>query len=170
MRTIFNKFIQMHAGGQVNLETANIEVMLYKGLPPSEDYNFLSEMALADNELQGVGYSRKPLLNKTLLRDDATNSINFSADSVAWNDLYSNGNITGHLFYIKNTNDGDSVPVLFSNEGGYPLVMNGGKYELSIVEPILTIQQSKDPKAIEILLLNLTDTEKVAQLKALFGV
>lgn len=172
MKIFFNKFLQMKETGQVNLATAQVKVLLWAGAtPPDEDADSLSELTLASNELSAQGYSRKTLTNQSVQRDDTDDEINFFADNISWPDLH--GNFTGHLYFIQLTDDSDSYPVLFSNDGGYPYEMNGGTYTIPVVEPIYTLKQSKEPETIAILQAATTDAEKITgfnNLKTLYGV
>lgn len=95
--------------GAITLDTADIRVLLVNsGYVFSAAHAFVSDIVF---EIGGVGYSRKPLLNKVLIENDITSRITFDADNVTWTTASFSGSGLGDgtpdsaIIYVEGSSD-----------------------------------------------------------------
>lgn len=113
--------------GTLDFANDTIMAMLYRPTftyIPTADY-LVTAVA---HEVSGVGYSRKVLVNKTVVRDDLTNAGVFSADNLTWSPLDA-GSVAGVLLYKLVTDDTDSI-LLGAYDLALPYMTNSGAFTI----------------------------------------
>lgn len=93
-----------------------------------QDVDFLADFTTL-GELVCTGYARQPLAGLTDTRDDANNRGKFSADDTAFGNLGGavNDTIGAILLYQHVSNDADSRPLIYADNGGadFSILTNG---------------------------------------------
>jgi len=93
----------------------------------------LSGYTLLD-ELDAVGYARKPLVNAALVEDGPGNKVEIHADNLVFAGLATGTRqVVGALVYSHVTNDADSVPIAFLDGVDFPL--DGAGADLTLAFP-----------------------------------
>lgn len=78
------------------------------------------------DEMDGPGYVRQALANQTRTRNDANDRTEGSHDVVTWTALGAGTRqVIGMVYYSHVTNDADSIPLFYVDEGGFPFAANG---------------------------------------------
>lgn len=95
--------------------------------PTSRDAAVLADISpLA--EFDGIGYERKPIVNPTITYDDVDGKVIYRMDTVEWDNVGGGtGPIAGVLMYLENTNDSDSVPLIYWDKNNLPAAHPGGR-------------------------------------------
>lgn len=79
------------------------------------------------DEMDGANYVRKPLANQAVSEDGGGNRGEFTADPVTWTALGAGTRqVQGMVVYRHVTNDADSIPIAWIEDGGFPFTANGG--------------------------------------------
>lgn len=84
------------------------------------------------DESDGANYLRQALANQTSTRVNANDRTEFNHDVIVFANLGA-GTRThiGLIYYHHVTSDADSVPLFWSDEGGFPFVSNGGNVNIT---------------------------------------
>lgn len=116
--------------GTIDLDTDSISVLLCM---TAEDLDNESEVLdlgnLTMDEMDGANYARKALASLDVSEDNTNERAEFDANDVVWSDLGAGtNNIAGALVYknVNSDNNNESIPIMFTNNGGFPIAANGG--------------------------------------------
>lgn len=121
---IYNKAKKGFVDGTIDWDGDTIKVMLVgETYTPDKDHNFVSEVV--STELSGTGYERKSLENKTVVQDDVNDVAKVDADDITWESIQA-GTAKGMVVYKQGSSDTDSILIAYIDEGGFPVVSNGG--------------------------------------------
>lgn len=121
---IYNKAKKGFVDGTIDWDNHTVKAMLVGDTyTPDKDHNFVADVVAA--ELSGTGYDRKTLANKTVTQDDVNDVAKVDADDITWTGIQA-GTAKGMVIYKEETTDADSVLIAYIDEGGFPVVSNGG--------------------------------------------
>ena len=131
---VYNHAKKMIADGSLNLLTDTIKVMLVgPSYVPNPDDDFVMASGAGDAEINGQGYEagwgktgRKTLMNKIITEDDANDRVVFDADDVLWTAINAGTVQAAILIREGASSDSTSVLVAYIDQGGFPIVTNGG--------------------------------------------
>lgn len=90
MSNILNEFRRMAFAGEISLVSADVRAMLLMEETSAESENAgVSRLShfTSLKEFDGSGYSRQPLANKSLTKDDDAGRVEYSADNLAFGNL-----------------------------------------------------------------------------------
>ena len=110
---IYNKFKQLCAKADIDLDSANIWAALLMSNTTADTDNdgdeFVGDLTTKD-ECDGANYVRKKLAGKAVNLDDGNDRAEFDADDITWTAL-GNGTraIQGVLIYVDADDDGDAA-------------------------------------------------------------
>lgn len=129
MSHFFNNAKQQISSGNLDFSTDDIRVVLVMTdttVDTEVDVTFLSAFTTLD-EMDGANYARKPFANETLTKDAPNNRSEFDADDITYTALGAGTRqVSGALLYLHVTNDADSPAVAYIDDGGFPIIANGG--------------------------------------------
>jgi hypothetical protein len=131
---VFTVITDLLAKGQLDLREAgsDLRLILLGGtstVGTQPDVTTLAGFTTL-GEVTGTGYSRKVLANQTVTKNNISNSADCDCDDVVY-DALSAGTLVGALIYLHVTNDTDSVPLVFMDQG-FPMITNGGPITLRV--------------------------------------
>ncbi|MBL4871768.1 MAG: hypothetical protein JKX72_12550 [Robiginitomaculum sp.] len=90
------------------------------------DTGFLGSFTDLD-EMDGANYARKTFASQTLTKDAPNNRSEFDADDITYTALGAGTRqVAGALIYLHVTNDADSPAIAYIDDGGFPIIANGG--------------------------------------------
>jgi hypothetical protein len=123
----------------IDFATSDLRVMLIKlkaatSTDTEQDAPFIASFTTL-GELAATNYVRKALAGKAVNEDDPGNLANMTANPVVWAALGGalNDTIGAILLFLFVTNDADSVPIAYIDNGGadFGLATNGGDITLN---------------------------------------
>jgi hypothetical protein len=150
---IYNKFLQLNASGQLDLDAAGtvLRVLLERSTStyaPNKDHDFLDSFTTGGGiEITVASYSRKTLANKAVNLDDPNDRAEFDFDDVAFGALESGQTVNGIIIYQQIGGDDltpadDPLICRIDTATGLPLILNGQAVTITInVEGLLQISQ-----------------------------
>ena len=117
----------------VNDDVRAVFCMTSTTVADEEDVTFLDQFSGAGldefdgaNSADGVFANRKALASQAVTSDDANNRAEFDATDTTWTSLGAGTrSIKGLLIYKHNTNDADSVPLMWIDDDA-PFAPTGG--------------------------------------------
>jgi len=134
---VYNRAKKEILDGTIDLVNDTIKVMLVTSSYVADDaHDFVDEAGAndpIDHELTGTGYAagfagagRKTLSAKAFAEDDANNRGEFddTAD-ITWTAIDA-GTAAAAIVYKHITSDAASVLIAYIDQGGFPVVTNGG--------------------------------------------
>jgi hypothetical protein len=114
--------------GEIDLVNDDIRVMLVMTnttADTEDDVNTISAFTTLD-EFDGAGYSRQALASQAVNEDAANNRAEFDAtDSTFSSIAVGTRQVQAAILFKHVTNDTDSVPLAFIDDGGFPFTANG---------------------------------------------
>ena len=159
MEFMFDNAANKLLKGELNLQTATLKLLLLKGTAPLKTITNLTGI----NEYDGAGYTRKTLTTVTITGGE------LSADNVFWNSINGANQITGIIVFEQKTDDADSVPIVYT-DNGFPVLLTNTRYELDL-DKLIKLAGSVVKETVNILIdANKTNETKVNELKTLYGV
>jgi hypothetical protein len=91
---------------------------------------FVSQITL--NEFDGLNYVRKALASQAVAPDAANDRVEVTANANVWTLLGpGSGTIVGAIIYAHVTNDADSIPLCWFDDGGFPKPATGSDYTVT---------------------------------------
>lgn len=138
---VYTRAAKLIMDGDIDFASADIRMLLVDSSTTADtekDIGTLSGFSTL-GELSGTGYTRKTLASKATSQDDANDRAEFDAADVTWTGLNA-GTAQAAILYLHVTNDSDSIPLLYIDTGGFPLVTNGS--DATIVWPAEGILQA----------------------------
>ena len=122
--------------GDVHFDTDDIRfIMCMTNTDADTNKDAATISALSLDEFDGGGShppsfaNRESLANQAVNEDTANDRAEFDADNHTVSSIPAGTrDIQGILVYQHNTNDADSVPLLWIDSGGYPFTANGGDF------------------------------------------
>lgn len=91
-----------------------------------EDVTTISGITTLD-EFDGSGYTRQALASEAVVADNPNDRGEFDATDATFSSIGAGTRqIAGALVYKHVTNDTDSVPMAWIDDGGFPITANGG--------------------------------------------
>lgn len=134
-----NKLRELVLGGQINLLTDTIKVMLITSAytPNADDLFVAAITGGTSKECSGTGYvagfggsGRLTVTSPSVVRDDATDTAYFDFDDPAW--AGANFGTPYYLGIIKEVTDDAHSPLLGTLSITSPVPTNGGSYTVTI--------------------------------------
>lgn len=84
------------------------------------------------DEMDGANYARQTTDNQTRTLVPANNRTEFNHDVLVFSNLGAGTRqVAGMIYYHHVTNDGNSVPLFWHDEGGFPFTANGGNVNVT---------------------------------------
>lgn len=123
---MFTKATELLLSGSLDFANDDIRIALVDATTTAvadRDAATLSGISTL-GEIAGTGYVRKVLANTVVNRDDPNNQSEFDADDVLWSAINA-GTAVAAIIYKHVTNDTDSIPLIYIDEGDFPIVTNG---------------------------------------------
>jgi len=125
------------ANGGITWVGSTLKIMLLKSTYVFNPDDLSVAVALTAGEVTGSGYTggfggggRMALANKTLVKDDANDLIQYKADPVTWPALNVGSVAACAVIFEAGGADGGSTPLVYIN-GGFPLISAGGPFVLT---------------------------------------
>ena len=109
---VYNIGKRMFVDGTLDWDSANADVriaLVRNTYIPSAGHQYVSEVAT--HEVSGTGYVRQPLMERTVVVDNATNRVYLNANPATWGGINA-GTISGALVYLH----------LGANDAANPLI------------------------------------------------
>jgi len=128
---VYTKAKHLLLAGDIDFDEAgdDIRVLLVMSnttADTEEDVDNIDAFTTLD-EYDGANYVRKALANQVTAEDEANDRGEFDADNVTWTALgVGTRQCQALLVYHHVTNDADSPPIAFIDQGGFPFDGNGG--------------------------------------------
>jgi len=122
--SVTNKLKFRLLSGAVNLDTADLRLLLLKSSTPTPDTNTVSDLTPGTNELKVGGYARQALANTTVTEDDTNDFAYLDADDVVFTSLVTGETITWAELFEFITNDAGSF--VYGNYDVTDTPTNGG--------------------------------------------
>jgi hypothetical protein len=122
--SVTNKLKFRLISGAVNLDTADLRLLLLKSSTPDPDINTVSDLTPGTNELSVAGYARQALANTTVTEDDVNDFAYLDADDVVFTSLASGQTITWAELFEFIVNDAGSF--VYGNYDVTDTPTNGG--------------------------------------------
>jgi len=122
--SVTNKLKFRLLSGAVNLDTADLRLLLLKSSTPTPDTNTVSDLTPGTNELTVGGYARQALANTTVTEDDTNDFAYLDADDVVFTSLVTGETITWAELFEFITNDAGSF--VYGNYDVTDTPTNGG--------------------------------------------
>jgi hypothetical protein len=96
-----------------------------------EDVDTISAFGTLD-EYDGAAYARQQIANQATVEDEANDRGEFDGDDVTFATLgVGTRQCQAALVYHHVTNDADSVPIAYIDQGGFPFDGNGGNVTIT---------------------------------------
>ena len=131
---VYNRGKQLLATAGVNLDTADLRVLLVKSTYTFDNnHNFVSDVIAGSLEISVSGYARQTLANTTVTEDDTNDFAYLDADDVVFTALVAGETIGGAVLYLYNAADASAAVIAF-----YDLVdtaTNGGNVTIQWATP-----------------------------------
>lgn len=128
MSFYYTRALAKFMSGDIVLSTQDIRVLIVMTnttCDSEEDTEFISGFTTLD-EMDGANYVRKALANEAVVADLPNDRGEFYADDVVWSQLGAGTRqMAGIVVYKHVTGDGDSIPIAYIDDGGFPLAANG---------------------------------------------
>jgi len=131
MGGVYNKGMEALANGGLDWDSGAITVramLVTSGYTFNKDHSFVNDASGPDsNELSGTGYARKTLTTRAVVKQNATDRIQCTADTLTWTGINA-GTAAAVVVYLQVGGD-DTTPgndVLISCNAITPAVTNGG--------------------------------------------
>lgn len=105
---VTNKLSFRLFSGAVNLDTADLRLLLLKSGGPTATTNVVADLTPGTNELTVAGYARQTLANTIITEDDTNNFAYLDADDTVFTGLATGETITWAVLFEFITNDAGS--------------------------------------------------------------
>jgi hypothetical protein len=117
-----------HLSGE-NFTSGRVKLALLKtgtAAPTTPDAAVLADISpLA--EFDGIDYERIPIVDPEVLYDDVAGTVTYAMGTAKWENVGGGtGPIAGVLMYLHNTDDTDSIPLIFWDKNNLPSSHPGG--------------------------------------------
>jgi hypothetical protein len=111
--------------GDIHFDTDDLRVLLVKSATTADTETTATTLSgfTTLDEMSGTGYVRKALTESTS-KDTPNNRAEAMASAVTWTGLNA-GTADAAIIYKHVTNDSDSIPLIYIDSGGFPVVTNG---------------------------------------------
>lgn len=132
----YTKAKQLGFTGVLDLQQSGMDVrvmlvMANTTADTQQDANFIADFTTLD-ECDGANHARQVCANQVVTRDDPNQRSEFSHDVVTFANLGvgTRQNVAAVYFQFV-TNDADSVPLFYIDQGGFPFDGNGGSVTIT---------------------------------------
>ena len=131
MSFVYTNALRAFGSAEIDLDTGGddirvLTVMSNTTADTEEDVTTVDGFSTLD-EYDGANYVRKALANEAMTADNTNDRGEFDADDITHTSLgVGSRQAVGHLLIKHVTDDTDSIPLAYIDDGGFPFDGNGG--------------------------------------------
>lgn len=133
---VYTKAKHLLLAGDIDFDEAGDDirvllVMTNTTIDTEEDEDFIGDFTTLD-EYDGANYARQTIDNQVTAEDEANDRGEFDGDNVTIANLgVGTRQCQALLIFHFVTNDADSVPIAYIDQGGFPFDGNGGNVTIT---------------------------------------